>query len=206
MADEEVKPEMQDGEKPEAQKDEAPAAEAGSKDESKKGSTMDQLMPIMTMLAAQKDEGKGGFMAGSAGVWLIGLLLLLSMLNGGGLFGGGANSQGAQNERLILETSAGLASKIDNGNYQLASALNTGFFNQATQTAAGFCETNANINKVLCAVEASRVESAYNTEKIIANQNLLASQAENKALMARINELERFHDRAVLSQSISVTA
>lgn len=213
MAEEVKEVEMQEGAKPEEHTEEHKEGEHkedAHKDEpsKKEGSTMDQLMPLMTMMAAQKDDGKGGVMAGSAGIWLIGLLLLLILLGGGtsGLLGGGANSQASINERLILETSAGLGSKIDNGNYQLASALNTGFFNQATQTAAGFCETNKNIDKVLCAVEAVRVQGEANTAAILANQNSLYQQTQNDALKARVAELERFQDRAVLAQSISVTA
>lgn len=184
------------------------------KDEHKKESTiMEQLMPLMTMLAAQKDEGKGGLMAGGAGIWFIGLLLLLLVLggNGGGLFGGGANSQPAENERLIYD----LGSKMDNGFYNQAMAMNTGFNAQAMQTANGFCSTNENITagrgeqaadtaKILCAIGEVNSRISLSEERIMANANNLSQEAQIRALQEKIAERDRHLDRLTLINSVSV--
>ena len=161
--------------------------ESGEKSGSEtKGSNMEQFMPLIATLAAKEGSGEK-----SGPLWVIGGVLLLGLLMNGG-FGGLGGGNAGVDQRLILEQGALLASKIDNSLYQNTLQLSNVQNTLQAQMAAGFCATNENIGKVLCAVEGVNSRIALAEERIIGNQNNLAKDAQIAEQARIINELQRF--------------
>jgi hypothetical protein len=148
------------------------------KSEEKKGGSMEQLMPLMNMLAAK--EGASGH---QGPLWVIGGVLLLGLLLNGGLGGLGGNA--GVDQRLILEQGAALSSKIDNSLFQ--STLQNNQMQNALQTqiSSGFCATNENIG-------ALRGEFAAGKAEILCAIHNLGQQQKIDVLEARVAELQRY--------------
>ena len=166
------------------------------------GGKMDQLASMM--VGKEMSEGKGWGAALGGG--LVGLLLG-SNGNGNGILGGGLSNADrfAATDTLVQATSNATQNKISESTFALSSQLCNVANNLSTQMAQGFCNLETGQQKILCAVEGVGARVALAEERIIGSQNSLAAAAENRALLARIAELERLVPAPTTNVSIDGT-